>query len=80
MIKRQYTFSQPSRYYTYDTKNFDNIKSMDELCSLFLGVFKIKDILYMQQIEIAKDICKAIKKRNKNIKMINSTEYISKGE
>lgn len=78
MIKKQYAISN-NGCYTYETKDFDKIKSINELCNLLLGVFKIEDILYMQQIEIAKDICKAVKKQHKNIKKICRTQYIKRG-
>ena len=81
MIKKQYSYSNASRYYVYETKDFTKIKSMNELCDLLLGVFKIKDLLYMQQVEIAQDICRAIKQNSKNnkIKVIHKTQYIQKG-
>lgn len=78
MIRKQYTFGS-DRYYTYETKDFDKIKSINELCDLLLGVFKIRDILYMQQIEIAKDICKAVRKQHKTTDKTCRTQYIKKG-
>lgn len=77
MIKKQYVIGD-DRYYTYETKDFDKIKSINELCDLLLGVFKIRDILYMQQIEIAKDICKAAKKQCKSTDKTYRTQYIKR--
>lgn len=79
MIKKQYVFGD-DKYYAYDIKDFNKIKSINELCDLLLGVFKIQDILYMQQIEIAKDICKTIKKQYKSAEKICRTQYIKRSK